>query len=133
MVCHHLDKNIPEDVAFAESRIRGETIAAEDILHDMGAISIISSDSQAMGRIGEVCLSTLPLPHPLQTFHLAYLYRYQSARNIVKVILNVRKYEILSHAYLTDVPESSIGVEKTVKSKGSFSNIMFAVQEHFIP
>lgn len=55
MVCHHLDKNIPEDVAFAESRIRAETIAAEDILHDMGAISIISSDSQAMGRIGEVC------------------------------------------------------------------------------
>lgn len=54
MVCHHLDKDIPEDVAFAESRIRAETIAAEDILHDMGAISIISSDSQAMGRIGEV-------------------------------------------------------------------------------
>uniref|UniRef100_A0A0E0PS74 urease n=1 Tax=Oryza rufipogon TaxID=4529 RepID=A0A0E0PS74_ORYRU len=53
MVCHHLDRNIPEDVAFAESRIRAETIAAEDILHDMGAISIISSDSQAMGRIGE--------------------------------------------------------------------------------
>ncbi|KAL6572731.1 hypothetical protein OROMI_013689 [Orobanche minor] len=53
MVCHHLDKNIREDVAFAESRIRAETIAAEDILHDMGAISIISSDSQAMGRIGE--------------------------------------------------------------------------------
>lgn len=54
MVCHHLNKNIPEDVAFAESRIRAETIAAEDILHDKGAISIISSDSQAMGRIGEV-------------------------------------------------------------------------------
>ena len=54
MVCHHLDMNIPEDVAFAESRIRAETIAAEDILHDIGAISIISSDSQAMGRIGEV-------------------------------------------------------------------------------
>ena len=54
MVAHHLDKNIPEDVAFAESRIRAETIAAEDILHDLGAISIISSDSQAMGRIGEV-------------------------------------------------------------------------------
>jgi urease subunit alpha len=54
MVCHHLDKNLPEDVAFAESRIRGETIAAEDILHDLGAISMISSDSQAMGRIGEV-------------------------------------------------------------------------------
>ncbi len=58
MVCHHLDKTIPEDVAFAESRIRGETIAAEDILHDLGAISIVSSDSQAMGRVGEVILRT---------------------------------------------------------------------------
>lgn len=58
MVCHHLDKNCPEDVAFAESRIRAETIAAEDILHDMGAISIIASDSQAMGRIGEVISRT---------------------------------------------------------------------------
>ncbi len=58
MVCHHLDKSIPEDVAFAESRIRKETIAAEDILHDMGAFSIIASDSQAMGRIGEVLIRT---------------------------------------------------------------------------
>ncbi|MBA3686830.1 MAG: urease subunit alpha [Planctomycetes bacterium] len=58
MVCHHLDQGIPEDVAFAESRIRGETIAAEDILHDLGAISIISSDSQAMGRVGEVVTRT---------------------------------------------------------------------------
>jgi urease alpha subunit len=58
MVCHHLDSSIPEDVAFAESRIRAETIAAEDILHDMGAISMISSDSQAMGRIGEVICRT---------------------------------------------------------------------------
>ncbi|XP_022786982.1 uncharacterized protein LOC111327138 [Stylophora pistillata] len=58
MVCHHLDKNLKEDVAFAESRIRAETIAAEDILHDMGAISIISSDSQAMGRVGEVICRT---------------------------------------------------------------------------
>jgi urease subunit alpha len=58
MVCHHLDKNLPEDVAFAESRIRGETIAAEDVLHDLGAISMISSDSQAMGRIGEVITRT---------------------------------------------------------------------------
>jgi urease subunit alpha len=58
MVCHHLDASIPEDLAFAESRIRRETIAAEDILHDMGAISIMSSDSQAMGRVGEVILRT---------------------------------------------------------------------------
>src|SRR3984957_2558805 len=58
MVCHHLDSGLPEDVAFAESRIRGETIAAEDILHDLGAISMMSSDSQAMGRIGEVITRT---------------------------------------------------------------------------
>jgi urease subunit alpha len=58
MVCHHLDAGIPEDLAFAESRIRRETIAAEDILHDMGAISIMSSDSQAMGRVGEVVIRT---------------------------------------------------------------------------
>jgi len=58
MVCHHLDSNIPEDVAFAESRIRRETIAAEDILHDLGAFSMMSSDSQAMGRVGEVIIRT---------------------------------------------------------------------------
>jgi urease alpha subunit len=58
LVAHHLDRNIPQDLAFAESRIRAETIAAEDILHDMGAISMMSSDSQAMGRIGEVITRT---------------------------------------------------------------------------
>ena len=58
MVCHHLDPSIPEDLAFAESRIRGETIAAEDILHDIGALSMMSSDSQAMGRVGEVIIRT---------------------------------------------------------------------------
>ncbi|MDF7800344.1 urease subunit alpha [Pontiellaceae bacterium B1224] len=66
MVCHHLDKRIPEDVAFAESRIRGETIAAEDILHDMGALSIIASDSQAMGRIGEVITRTWQTAHKMK-------------------------------------------------------------------
>ena len=58
MVAHHLDKNIPEDIQFAESRIRKETIAAEDVLHDIGAISMISSDSQAMGRVAEVVSRT---------------------------------------------------------------------------
>jgi urease subunit alpha len=58
MVCHHLNPKIPEDLAFAESRIRAETIAAEDVLHDLGAISMMSSDSQAMGRIGEVVIRT---------------------------------------------------------------------------
>ena len=66
MVCHHLDKSISEDVAFAESRIRRETIAAEDILHDMGAFSIISSDSQAMGRIGEVVIRTWQTAHKMK-------------------------------------------------------------------
>jgi urease subunit alpha len=66
MVCHHLDKNIPEDVAFAESRIRQETIAAEDILHDLGALSIIASDSQAMGRVGEVVCRTWQTAHKMR-------------------------------------------------------------------
>jgi urease subunit alpha len=67
MVCHHLDSKIPEDVAFAESRIRPETIAAEDRLHDLGAISIMSSDSQAMGRIGEVIIRTWQTAHKMKT------------------------------------------------------------------
>jgi urease subunit alpha len=66
MVCHHLDRRVPEDVAFAESRIRKETIAAEDILHDMGALSVISSDSQAMGRVGEVITRTWQTAHKMK-------------------------------------------------------------------
>lgn len=66
MVCHHLDRSIPEDVAFAESRIRRETIAAEDILHDLGAFSMISSDSQAMGRVGEVIIRTWQTAHKMK-------------------------------------------------------------------
>lgn len=66
MVCHHLDRGIPEDVAFAESRIRRETIAAEDILHDLGAFSMISSDSQAMGRVGEVIIRTWQTAHKMK-------------------------------------------------------------------
>lgn len=66
MVCHHLDKNIPEDVAFADSRIRPETIAAEDVLHDMGVFSMMSSDSQAMGRVGEVITRTWQTAHKMK-------------------------------------------------------------------
>ncbi len=66
MVCHHLDSKIPEDVAFAESRIRRETIAAEDILHDLGAFSMLSSDSQAMGRVGEVITRTWQTAHKMK-------------------------------------------------------------------
>jgi urease subunit alpha len=67
MVCHHLDSSIPEDVAFAESRIRKETIAAEDILHDLGVLSMMSSDSQAMGRVGEVIIRTWQTAHKMKT------------------------------------------------------------------
>ena len=66
MVCHHLDPSIPEDIAFAESRIRRETIAAEDILHDLGALSMLSSDSQAMGRVGEVITRTWQTAHKMK-------------------------------------------------------------------
>jgi urease subunit alpha len=66
MVCHHLDPSIAEDLAFAESRIRKETIAAEDILHDLGAISMMSSDSQAMGRVGEVIIRTWQTAHKMK-------------------------------------------------------------------
>src|SRR3982751_5352203 len=66
MVCHHLDPSIAEDLAFAESRIRPETIAAEDILHDLGALSMMSSDSQAMGRIGEVIMRTWQTAHKMK-------------------------------------------------------------------
>ena len=66
MVCHHLDASIAEDLAFAESRIRRETIAAEDVLHDLGAISMMSSDSQAMGRVGEVILRTWQTAHKMK-------------------------------------------------------------------
>jgi urease len=68
MVCHHLDKSIAEDVAFAESRIRAETVAAEDVLHDLGAISMISSDSQAMGRVGEVVSRTWRTASKLRSY-----------------------------------------------------------------
>jgi urease subunit alpha len=66
MVCHHLDASIAEDLAFAESRIRRETIAAEDVLHDLGAISMMSSDSQAMGRVGEVIIRTWQTAHKMK-------------------------------------------------------------------
>lgn len=66
MVCHHLDPSIAEDIAFAESRIRRETIAAKDILHDLGALSMLSSDSQAMGRVGEVIIRTWQTAHKMK-------------------------------------------------------------------
>jgi len=106
MVCHHLDPSIPEDVAFADSRIRRETIAAEDILHDLGAFSMISSDSQAMGRVGEVITRTWqtahkmkvqrgPLPSPLSGAGSADNFRVQ--RYIAKYTINPAITHGISH------------------------------------
>ena len=94
MVCHHLDRNIPEDVAFAESRIRGETIAAEDILHDLGALSIISSDSQAMGRVGEVITRTWQTAHKMKQQRGALPEDAHSAADNFRVRRYVAKYTI---------------------------------------
>ena len=94
MVCHHLDKNIPEDVAFAESRIRRETIAAEDILHDLGAFSMIASDSQAMGRVGETIIRTWQTAHKMKVQRgnlpedSAHQDNYRAKRYIAKYTIN---------------------------------------------
>ncbi|GAB5375276.1 MAG: urease subunit alpha [Acuticoccus sp.] len=94
MVCHHLDPEIPEDIAFAESRIRKETIAAEDILHDMGAFSIIASDSQAMGRVGEVISRTFQTAHKMRvqrgrlTGETGNNDNFRARRYIAKVTIN---------------------------------------------
>ena len=93
MVCHHLDKSIPEDVAFAESRIRRETIAAEDILHDMGAFSILSSDSQAMGRVGEVIIRTWQTAHKMK-LQRGRLADEQGDNDNIRVRRYVAKYTI---------------------------------------
>jgi urease subunit alpha len=94
MVCHHLDPSIAEDIAFAESRIRKETIAAEDILHDMGALSMIASDSQAMGRVGEVVIRTFQTAHKMKV-QRGRLHEeagdndnYRVARYIAKITIN---------------------------------------------
>ena len=93
MVCHHLDAAIPEDVSFAESRIRRETIAAEDILHDLGAFSMIASDSQAMGRVGEVIIRTWQTAHKMkvQRGSLAgdsHAYNLRAKRYVAKYTIN---------------------------------------------
>ena len=93
MVCHHLDRKVPEDVAFAESRIRRETIAAEDILHDMGAFSVISSDSQAMGRVGEVITRTWQTAHKMKV-QRGRLAEEQGDNDNVRVKRYVAKYTI---------------------------------------
>ena len=93
MVCHHLDRKVPEDVAFAESRIRRETIAAEDILHDLGAFSVLSSDSQAMGRVGEVVTRTWQTAHKMK-LQRGRLEGEQGANDNLRVRRYIAKYTI---------------------------------------
>jgi urease subunit alpha len=93
MVCHHLDRSIPEDVAFAESRIRRETIAAEDILHDLGAFSMISSDSQAMGRVGEVIIRTWQTAHKMKV-QRGHLPEDSSTNDNIRAKRYIAKYTI---------------------------------------
>jgi urease subunit alpha len=116
MVCHHLDAGIAEDLAFAESRIRRETIAAEDILHDLGAISMMSSDSQAMGRVGEVITRTWQTAHKMkaQRGHLAggEGARAQSRNDNFRALRYVAKYTInpaISHGVSHEVGSLEIG------------------------
>ncbi|EJN38229.1 urease, alpha subunit [Pseudomonas sp. GM84] len=111
MVCHHLDPSIAEDVAFAESRIRRETIAAEDILHDMGAFAMTSSDSQAMGRVGEVVLRTWQVAHQMKLRRgplapdTAYSDNFRVKRYIAKYTLN----PALTHGIAHEVGSIEVG------------------------
>ncbi len=137
MVCHHLDAKIPEDVAFAESRIRPETIAAEDRLHDLGAISIMSSDSQAMGRIGEVIIRTWQTAHKMkaQFGHLSgashpLADNFRALRYLAKYTINpaiahgishlVGSVEVGKFADLVVFKPALFGVKPEVVLKGGF-------------
>jgi urease subunit alpha len=111
MVCHHLDANIPEDVAFAESRIRGETIAAEDVLHDIGAISMMSSDSQAMGGVGEVITRTWQTAHKMRA-ERGPLSGEQGANDNLRIRRYIAKYTInpaITHGVAHDVGSVEVG------------------------
>ncbi|MCP8898234.1 urease subunit alpha [Gilvimarinus xylanilyticus] len=111
MVCHHLDPNIPEDVAFADSRIRKETIAAEDILHDLGAFSMISSDSQAMGRVGEVICRTWQTAHKMREQRGAIPGETSSADNL-RAKRYIAKYTInpaIAHGISHEVGSIEVG------------------------
>jgi len=111
MVCHHLDSSIAEDVAFAESRIRRETIAAEDILHDLGAMSMMSSDSQAMGRVGEVVMRTWQTAHKMRVQRGA-LPQDKSGNDNFRVKRYVAKYTVnpaLTHGLAHEVGSLEVG------------------------
>lgn len=112
MVCHHLDSKIPEDVAFAESRIRPQTIAAEDILHDRGAISMISSDSQAMGRVGEVVMRTWQTAHKMKLQLGKLESEEHPAADNFRALRYVAKYTInpaISHGMANEVGSLMVG------------------------
>jgi urease subunit alpha len=123
MVCHHLERTSPEDVAFAESRIRGETIAAEDVLHDLGAISIVSSDSQAMGRIGEVIARTFQTAHKMKEVRGAL------ASDLPGDNLRIRRYI----AKVTINPAIAHGIAHDVGSveRGKWADLVVWKPEHF--
>jgi urease subunit alpha len=111
MVCHHLDPGIAEDVAFAESRIRRETIAAEDILHDLGAFSMISSDSQAMGRVGEVITRTWQTAHKMKV-QRGTLKGDSSENDNIRARRYIAKYTInpaLAHGIAHEVGSVEVG------------------------
>ncbi|WP_434612673.1 urease subunit alpha [Tabrizicola sp. M-4] len=111
MVCHHLDRKVPEDVAFAESRIRRETIAAEDILHDIGAFSVISSDSQAMGRVGEVITRTWQTAHKMKV-QRGRLEEEQGENDNLRVRRYVAKYTInpaIAHGLSAHIGSVEVG------------------------
>jgi urease subunit alpha len=111
MVCHHLDKEMPEDVAFAESRIREETIAAEDVLHDLGAISMMSSDSQAMGRVGEVITRTWQTAHKLR-LERGRLSGEQGDNDNLRIRRYIAKYTInpaITHGIADEVGSVEVG------------------------
>jgi urease subunit alpha len=111
MVCHHLDSSIPEDVAFAESRIRKETIAAEDILHDLGALSMMSSDSQAMGRVGEVIIRTWQTAHKMK-FQRGALSGDTERNDNARVKRYISKYTInpaIAQGFATEIGSIAVG------------------------
>jgi urease subunit alpha len=112
MVCHHLDAKIPEDVAFAESRIRPETIAAEDILHDLGAISMMSSDSQAMGRVGEVIIRSWQTADKMKRQRGALPGRLHPAADNLRILRYLAKYTInpaITHGLSHEVGSLEVG------------------------
>ena len=112
MVCHHLDSKIPEDIAFAESRIRPETIAAEDLLHDLGAFSMMSSDSQAMGRVGEVIIRTWQTAHKMKTQFGALPSDTHPAADNFRALRYIAKYTInpaITHGISHEVGSIQVG------------------------